>query len=124
MATFTKAHLTGAADGEGILVASTSGLGGGSPNGTLIHTAVAGTTAGTFEEIWLYATNTSTSGVKLTLEWGNQTDDTGHIEVMIPPESGLMQIVPGLILHNTKKVTAFAGTANVITVHGFVNSIA
>ena len=126
MATFTKAHLTGAADGEGILVASTSGLqdGGGSDRGTLIHTAVAGTTAGTFDEIWLYATNTSTAGVKLTIEWGNQTNDTGHIEVMIPPESGLMQIVPGLILHNTKKVTAFAGTANVITVHGFVNSIA
>jgi|TARA_R100000084_G_scaffold108448_1_gene71104 hypothetical protein len=124
MATFTKAHLSGAADGEGILVAATSGLGGGSPNGTLIHTAVAGTTAGTFDEVWLYATNTSTAGVKLTIEWGNQTDDTGHIEVTIPPESGLTQVVPGLILHNTKKITAFAGTTNVITVHGFVNSIA
>ncbi len=124
MATFTKAGLSGSADGEGVLVASTSGLGSGSPNGTLIHTAVAGTTAGTFDEIWLYATNTSTAGVKLTIEWGNQADDTGHIEVMIPPESGLMQIVPGFVLRNTKKVTAFAGTANVITVHGFVNSIA
>lgn len=125
MATFTKAHLSGAADGQGVLVAATNGLGGvGSENGTTIHTAVSGTTAGTFDEIWLWATNTSTSPVKLTIEWGNQTDDTGHIEVTIPAEQGLMQVIPGMILHNAKLVTAFAGTTNVITVHGFVNSIA
>tara|TARA_R110002020_G_scaffold126794_1_gene284703 strand:- start:124 stop:498 length:375 start_codon:yes stop_codon:yes gene_type:complete len=124
MATFTKAHLTGAADGQGVLVVATTGLGGGSPNGTTIHTAVAGTTAGTFDEVWLWTTNTSTSAVKLTIEWGNQTNDTGHIEVTVPPESGLQQVIPGLILHNGLLVTAFAGTANVITVHGFVNSIA
>jgi hypothetical protein len=118
MATFTKAHLSGAADGLAVKVAATSST------GTTIHTAVAGTTAGTFDEIWLWATNTSSAAVKLTIEWGTTTAADGNIEVTIPPEQGLMQVVPGLILHNTKVVTAFAASANVICIHGFVNSIA
>jgi hypothetical protein len=118
MATFTKAHLSGAADGLAVKVAATSST------GTTIHTAVAGTTAGTFDEIWLWATNTSAAAVKLTIEWGTTTAADGNIEVTIPPEQGLMQVVPGLILHNTKVVTAFAASANVICIHGFVNSIA
>ena len=118
MATFTKAHLSGAADGLAVKVAATSST------GTTIHTAVAGTTAGTFDEIWLWATNTSTAAVKLTIEWGTTTAADGNIEVTIPPEQGLMQVVPGLILHNTKVVTAFAASANAICIHGFVNSIA
>ena len=118
MATFTKAHLSGAADGLAVKVAATSST------GTTIHTAVAGTTAGTFDEIWIWATNTSTSPVKLTIEWGTTTAADGNIEVTVPAEQGLMQVIPGLILHNTKVVTAFAGTANVICLHGFVNRIA
>ena len=118
MATFTKAHLSGAADGLAVKVAATSST------GTTIHTAVSGTTAGTFDEIWIWATNTSTSPVKLTIEWGTTTAADGNIEVTVPAEQGLMQVIPGLILHNSKVVTAFAGTANVICLHGFVNSIA
>ena len=118
MATFTKAHLSGAADGLAVKVAATSST------GTTIHTAVSGTTAGSFDEIWIWATNTSTSPVKLTIEWGTTTAADGNIEVTIPAEQGLMQVIPGLILHNAKLVTAFAGTTNVICLHGFVNSIA
>jgi len=118
MATFTKAHLTGAADGLAVKVAATSST------GTTIHTAVSGTTAGSFDEIWLWATNTSAAAVKLTIEWGTTTAADGNIEVTIPPEQGLMQVIPGLILHNSKVVTAFAASANVICIHGFANSIA
>ena len=42
MATFTNAHLSGAADGLAVNVAATSST------GTTIHTAVSGTTAGSF----------------------------------------------------------------------------
>jgi len=118
MATFTKAHLSGAADGLAVKVAATSST------GTTIHTAVSGTTAGTFDEIWIWATNTSTSPVKLTIEWGTTTAADGNIEVTVPAEQGLMQVIPGLILHNSKVVTAFAATGDVICLHGFVNSIA
>ncbi len=118
MATFTKAHLSGAADGLAVKVAATSST------GTTVHTAVSGTTAGTFDEIWIWATNTSAAAVKLTIEWGTTTAADGNIEVTIPPEQGLMQVIPGLILHNSLLVTAFAGTADVILLTGYVNSIA
>ena len=118
MATFTKAHISGAADGLAVKVAATSST------GTTIHTAVAGTTAGTFNEIWLWATNTSAAAVQLTIEWGTTTAADGNIIVTVPPKEGLMQVIPGLILHNSKVVPAFAASANVICLHGFVNEIA
>ena len=118
MATFTKAHLSGAADGLAVLVVQTATA------GTTIHTAVSGTTVGVFDEIWIWAVNSSTSAVKLTIEWGEATAPNGNVEVTIPPESGIQQVIPGLILHNAKVVKAFASVANVVVLHGFVNSIA
>jgi hypothetical protein len=93
--------------------------------GTAIHTA--SSTSTTIDEIWLYAMNTSASSVKLTIEWGEATSPDGHIEVTVQPEAGLVTIIPGLLLQGNatpKVVRAFAATANVITIHGFVNRIA
>jgi hypothetical protein len=119
MATFTKNKLSGSTDGLGIKVTGTS-----TAATVTVHTAVAGTTVGVFDEIWIYAVNTSASSVKLTLEWGTATAADGNIEVTVLPEAGLVTIIPGLILQNAKVVKAFAGTADVILVAGFVNSIA
>jgi len=117
MATVVKRKLSGSTDGKQIKVVATATA------GTTIHTAVAGTTAGTFDEIWLYAVNSSASDVKLTIEWGEATAPDGNIESTIAAESGLVLLIPGLILQNEMVVKAFAGTANVITISGFVNSI-
>jgi len=119
MATFTKKKLSGSTDGLAIKVTGT-----GTGSTVTVHTAVAGTTAGVFDEIWLYANNTSTSAVKLTLEWGTATAADGNIELTIAAEAGLVLVVPGLILQNSKVVKAFAGTADVILLSGFVNAIA
>jgi hypothetical protein len=119
MATFTKKKLSGSTDGLAIKVTGT-----GTGSTVTVHTAVAGTTAGVFDEIWLYANNTSTSAVKLTLEWGTATAADGNIELTIAAEAGLVLVVPGLILQNAKVVKAFAGTADVILLSGFVNAIA
>ena len=92
--------------------------------GTAIHTASA--TATTIDEIWLYAVNTSTSSVKLTIEWGEATAPDGNIELTVQPEAGLVTIIPGLLLQgnaSAKVVRAFAATTNVICIHGFVNRI-
>lgn len=92
--------------------------------GTAIHTA--STTTTTIDEIWLYAVNTSTSSVKLTIEWGEATSPDGHIEVVVLPEAGLVTVIPGLLLQGNataKVVRAFAATASVIVLHGFVNRI-
>jgi len=118
MATFNKAKLSGSTDGLAIKVTGTS-----TAATVTVHTAVAGTTAGVFDEIWLYANNTSASAVKLTLEWGTATAADGNIELTIAGESGLVLIVPGLILQNSKVVKAFAGTADVILLTGYVNAI-
>ena len=118
MATFTKAHLSGAADGLAVKVVETATA------GTTVHTAVASTTAGVFDEIWIWAVNSSTAAVKLTIEWGEATAPDGNIEVTVPPEEGLMQVIPGLALQNGKVVKAFVSAANVVMLHGFVNSIA
>jgi hypothetical protein len=118
VATFTKNKLSGSTDGLAVKVTGTNTAGA-----VTVHTAVAGTTAGVFDEIWIYANNTSTSSVKLTIEWGTTTAADGNIEVTILPEAGLVTMIPGLILQNARVVKAFAGTADVILLTGFVNSI-
>jgi hypothetical protein len=118
MATFTKAKLSGSTDGKAIKVTGTDTAGA-----VTVHTAVAGTAAGVFDEIWIYAVNTSASSVKLTIEWGTDTAADGNIEVTVLPEAGLVTVIPGLILQNAMVVEAFAGTADVILLTGFVNAI-
>lgn len=121
MATFTKLTLQPAGTtgtGLGIKVAATATA------GTAVHTASA--TASTIDEIWLYAVNSSASAVKLTVEWGEATAPDGNIELTIAAESGLVLVTPGLLLQGNataKVVRAFAATANVILIHGYVNRI-
>jgi len=112
-----KRKLSGSTDGKPIKVVQTGTA------GDTIHTAVAGTTAGTFDEIWLWAYNGHTADVVLTLEWGGATVPDQNIVVTIPFKSGLVPVAPGLILQNGMVVNAFAATANVITLVGFVNAI-
>jgi len=117
MATAVKRKLSESTDGKAIKVAATATA------GTAIHTAVAGTTAGTFDEIWLWAYNGHTADVVLTLEWGGVTVPDQNIIVTIPAKSGLVPVAPGLILQHSMAVAAFAGTTNVVTILGFVNAI-
>jgi len=117
MATAVKRKLSGSTDGKPIKITQTATA------GDTIHTAVAGTTAGTFDEIWLWAYNGHTADVVLTIEFGGATVPDQNIVVTIESKSGLVPVVPGLLLQNEMVVKAFAGTANVVTVTGFVNSI-
>jgi hypothetical protein len=114
MPTFTKTLLSGSTNGASTLIAATS-----SP-GTTIHTAQSGTSG--LDEVWLYADNSSTSAVKLTVEFGG-TAEKDQIELNIPGESGLVLVVPGLVLNNSLVTRAFAATTNVISISGYVNRI-
>lgn len=113
MATYTKLKLSGSTGGKAIKVAANA------TPGTTIHTAH----ATSLDEVWIWAVNSSGAFVKLTLEWGETTAPDGNIEVPIPPEEGLILVSPGLLLTNSLVVKAFAGVANVILIHGFVNRI-
>jgi hypothetical protein len=112
--TFTKVKFSGSTDGKQIKVAATATA------GTTIHTA----SATALDEIWLWAVNSSATAVKLTVEWGEATAPDGNIEVTVPGESGYLMVVPGLCLTNSLVVKAFAATANVILINGYVNRIA
>jgi hypothetical protein len=108
--------LSGSTYGRMIKVAATS------TPGTTIHTATSSTTD-TLDEIWLWAVNSDTTDRKLTIEYGGVAAPDDLIEITIPAESGFTQVVSGLVLQNTLVVKAFASSANVVMVGGYVNRI-
>jgi hypothetical protein len=113
MADYTKIRLSGSTNGRGIKVAATATA------GTLIHTAHADDD----DEIWLYAYNHHTADVNLTVEFGGVTVPDDVIQVSVPFKSGLKLIIPGFPLTGGVVVRAFAGTADVVVIRGFVNRI-
>lgn len=121
MATYSRQLLSGSSNGQPVKVAATS-IG----SGTTIHTAVSGTSS--FDEVYLWVTNTSTSAVTLTIGWGGTTDPDHLVcdGITIPPsaECPPIPVVAGLVLQNSLIVKAAAGTANVLLLTGFVNRIA
>jgi hypothetical protein len=119
MAIFTKVLLSGSTGGMPIKITNTA-----SP-GTLIHTTELNSSI--IDEIWLYATNTSSVQATLTIEYGGSTDPDNFIDIAIPAQSGLSIILPGLVLsgNNTvgRSINAHSATANVINVVGYINRI-
>ena len=116
MATFSKVALSGATTGVPIAVAQTAST------GTTIHAT--GTSA--IDEVWLYATNTSSSAVTLTIQFGG-TATVNQIQQSIPANSGLTLIIPGLILAPSGSaitVYAYASVASVVNISGYVNRVA
>ncbi len=117
MPTMSKEILSGSTNGKGLKVTGT-----GTGNSVLLHTVTTGGSNADIDEIFIYATNTHTAQIKLTIEFGGTTDPDDHIVALIPAETTAL-VVPGLILKAGLEVRAFAGTANEITCHGFVNRI-
>ncbi len=115
MATFTKTLLSASANGKSIDVTGTT-----TGAAVSVHTAVSGTSD--LDECWIYCQNIGAADAQITLEWG-ETNEDGHIQVTIPGESGLVQVVPGLLLQNSLEIKAFASVADVLMIHGFVNRI-
>jgi hypothetical protein len=114
-----KTILSGSTGGMPIKVVATA------TTGTTIHTT--GVSSSVIDEVWLYATNTSAAAVNLTIEFGSTTAPDQNIVVAIPSKSGLSILVAGLVLAGTgsagRTISAFAGTANVINIAGYVNRI-
>ena len=120
MATFTKTLLSGSSQGQPITVVQTAST------GTTIHAT--GTSSTTIDEVWLYANNTSTSPVLLTVQFGGTASPQNSKPITLAPQSGDVLIVAGLPLTGTGSAAtttyAFAATASVITISGYVNRIA
>lgn len=114
---YAKRPLTQSISGYGTLAAATS------TPGTTINLANSTTEVDEWDEIWVWASNSHTAPVKLTIEYGGTTAPDDLIEMTIPNDAGLTLVVPGLILHNTLSVRAFAATGSVVRLVGYVNRI-
>jgi hypothetical protein len=113
---YTRGILSGSTNGKPIVVTATS-----SP-GTTIHTAVSGTSS--FDEVYFWATNVTSSAVTLTVEWGGTGDANDSVKAYtIPAYSYPTQVMTGQCLQNSLVVRAFASAANAINVTGYVNTI-
>jgi hypothetical protein len=125
MATFSKEKLSSSTDGRGILVTPTV-VG----SAETIHTGSA--TATTRDEIWIYAYNSHSAVVDLTICWGGTTDPDDLIKQTIPLASagsfvGPIPVVEGLIIVGNATplvVKAFASVADKVSLFGYVNRIA
>jgi hypothetical protein len=112
--TFTKKLLSGSTSGKPIKVTGTNTAGA-----VTVHTPPASTDI--FDAIWLYANNTSGSAVNLTIEWGASSD--ASIVISVASNTGLTLVTPGLYIQASLPVKAFASTANVIFLTGYVNRL-
>ena len=122
MATYSKVFFTGcAADegGTGIALAVDSGA------FTTIHTTT--TTAATLDEIWLYAVNSHSADLKVTLQFGGDQEPEDFIEYTVAAEAGLVLLVPGLILQGKTStgliVKGACAPGDEVAVYGYGNRI-
>ena len=122
MATISKEFFTGcAADqgGTGIALPVDSGT------YATIHTTT--TTASTLDEIWLYAVNSHSGDLKVTLQFGGVEEPEDYIEYTVASEAGLVLLIPGLILQGKTStgliLLGACGTGDEVAVYGYVNRI-
>lgn len=117
MATFSAILPSGSTSGRPIKVAATATA------GTLIHTAVSG--AVSYDEVYAWVVNTSTSAVTLTIELGGVTDpdDLFPKAVVIPASSPPIPILTGQRLNGGVAIRAFASSANVLLITANINRI-
>ena len=122
MATYSKEFFTGSATdegGTGIALAVDSGT------FTTIHTTP--TTTTTLDEIWMYAVNSHSADLKVTIQFGGVEEPEDYIETTVTAESGLVLLVPGLILQGKAStgqiILGAAATGDEVAVYGYVNRI-
>lgn len=111
--TYTLNHLSGSTDGQPIKV-----TGDATGSSVTVHTAVAGTSS--FDEIYIFANNTTTTAVDVTIEFGGTT--AGDKIIRTIPAKTTKLIVEGAPLQNDKVVTAFASTVDAINLYGKVGT--
>jgi len=109
---YTLIPLSGSTHGRPIKVTQTATA------GNIIHTANAVTADDTGDLIELYATNTSSSNVVLTLEVGGTTSPDDLVKFTVPANGTIP--LGEYLLRNSLVLRAFAGTTAVINVFGKV----
>ncbi len=114
MTEVTRVGLSTSNDGEMVLITATSTV------GTTVHTATTQTSTSRYDEVWLFASNSHSAAVDLTIEIDIANTSTSKFKVSIPKDDGLFVVLPGVSVHNGKLITAFASVASVINIVGYV----
>jgi hypothetical protein len=115
MASISKILLSGSTNGRFIQVTGT-----GTGSADTIHTAVGG--SDNLDEVHLFATNYHTGDVTVTIEYGG-TGASNEVSFTLPPNVGLIELVPSFLLQNSLVIKAYADVTAVVNVGGFVNRI-
>lgn len=118
MPSYSRQLLSGSTNGKAIPVVATA------TPGTLLHTALAGTTG--FDEVYLWVSNIDSSAHQLTIEWGAAGTVGDHLvdTLSIPANSPPIPIATGQVLQNGLPVRAFSEAASKLNITGYVNRIA
>ena len=120
MATYSKQFLSQSANGKSINITATGS------NTTTIHTTQ--TSSGAIDEVWLYATNPTTSDVTFNLLYGGTNFTTDILfEGVIEAYAGNVLICPGLIAKGDGatglSIYGNSSVASGVNVFGYVNRI-
>ena len=107
-----RTSLSGATQSKGIVVTSTSGV------GETVHIHQATYTGSLFDEIHLFAHNSHTSAVELTLNWGGTTAPDNTIKINLQAGT-FLKIIDGLHIGGGLKISAFAGSGQRIVLYGY-----
>jgi len=115
MATISRDHLSGSTDGVPFALAADSG------NFTAVHTT--STTAGNFEEVWIWLANINTQTEIVTLAFGG-TGAANKMVLQVPAESTILA-VPGITFDGKSStgvaITGASSNADKINVFGHIN---
>lgn len=114
---FTKTALSASSNGQSILITATE-----SP-GTQIHTATATNNSTTWDEIYIYAYNSATSSIPITIQFGGTQSVNNDTKQSINSQAGRQKIIDGRVLNNGLTVYAYAASASYLTVDGYVHQI-
>jgi hypothetical protein len=115
MATYYKAKLSGTTEGAPLKITAVNSTGA-----QTVHTCTTSSGANDWDEIYLWA-HSHTEDDNITIEYG---DTDTKITQRLNYNSGVVQIVPGLIGNGSLVIKAFKGsTGSEVFVEGFVNQV-
>ena len=108
--------ISGCSNGRGIKITGTT-----SEGANTIHTATS--TDGVIDEVWLYCYNSHTSSVTLYLCLGGTTDPDDIASISIPSKYNDILVLAGECFNGGVIIKAYASSANVLVIRGYVNRI-
>jgi len=108
--------ISGCSNGRGIKITGTT-----SGDANTIHTATS--SSGVIDEVWLFCYNSDTSSRTLSLCLGGTTSPDDIVNIVLLPQQGDILVLAGECFNGEVVIKAYASSANVLVIRGYVNRI-